>query len=129
MGEGKQNKCGSIIVPKKQPECDPLRGNNADEYTYWAENKWKDEYEASHVKACQNMDTQEAWRICEAFDEECPKRRIILQGIDDKTSGEGRGKIPRREPWKAESKVCGKEWATKRWVQCNEWLKKAIRMG
>ena len=70
-------------VPKKIPECDPLRGNNADEYTYWAKEQLKEQYQTAHANTCQNKDTQEAWRICEAFDEECLKRRICLQGIDD----------------------------------------------
>ena len=57
------------------------------------------------------------------------KRRILLQGIDDDSPGEGRGKIPAREPWKPVPKVYGKTWATKGWVQCNEWLKPVINMG
>ena len=31
-----------LRVPKKLPECDPLRGKNAEEYIYWAEEKWKE---------------------------------------------------------------------------------------
>ena len=84
----------------KLPDCDPRRGNNADEYAYWAGVKLKKHYQVKHEDACQNKDTQEALIICEAFDEEC-----ILQGIDDDSLGEGRGKIPRREPWKAVPKT------------------------
>ena len=29
---------------------------------------------------------------------------------------------------KDKPKVYGKKWATKRWVQCNEWLEQVIRM-
>ena len=98
----------TLITLRKLPECDPLRGNNAIEYTHWAEETWKREFEAKHDQACQDMDTQKAWKICEAFDEKCVKRRILLQGIDDETLGEGRGKVPEREPRKAVPKVYGK---------------------
>ena len=55
-----------------------------------AEERWKEQYQMAHENACQNKDTQEAWKICEALDEECLKRRISLQGIDDDALGEGR---------------------------------------
>ena len=54
------------------------------------------------------MDTQEAWRISEAFDEECLKSRIILQGLDDETRGEGSGKKSENKSGKRRPKYTAK---------------------
>ena len=48
---------------------------------------------------------------------------------DDDTLGEGRGLVPRREPKRCITRTYSKLLATKRWKQCNEWLKKVIKMG
>ena len=98
----------TLVAQKKIPECDPLRGNDAYEYKYWTKETWQHEFEAEHSQACKELDTQQALKICEAFDEKCMKIRILLQGIDDDTPGEGRGKIPARELWKPVPKVYGK---------------------
>ena len=68
-----------LFTPNTILDCDPLRGNNAEEYTYWAEETWQREFEIEHGQACNDVDTQKAWKICEAFDEKCLKRRILLQ--------------------------------------------------
>ena len=107
----------TLVTPKKILDCDPLRRNNAEEYTRWAEETWQREFETEHDQACKGMDTQKAWKICEAFGEKCLKRKILLQGIDDDTLGEGRGRVPVREPQKPVPKVYGKKWATKKWIQ------------
>ena len=50
----------TLVTPKKIPDCDPLRGNDAYEYKYWAEETWQHEFEAEHSPACKELDTQKA---------------------------------------------------------------------
>ena len=41
----------TLVTPKKIPECDPLRGNDAYEYKYWTEETRQHEFEAEHSQA------------------------------------------------------------------------------
>ena len=36
----------ALITPRKLPKIDRLRGIDGEEFTYWAECKWRDEYES-----------------------------------------------------------------------------------
>ena len=66
-----------LCTPKKILDCDPLRRNNAEEYTHWAEETWQREFEIEHGQACKDLDTQKAFKICEAFIEKCLKTNLI----------------------------------------------------
>ena len=117
----------ALVTPQTLPDIDQLRGIDCDEFIYWAEAKWEDEYEEAHARACRNQDT-EAWQLCEVFDSECLKRRLLLQGIDGSSLGDGRGQVPRREPRKYVTRKFGQK-NYKELESCNTWLKKVIRTG
>ena len=90
----------ALVSPNEFIDVDQLRGICCDEFIYWAEAKWEDEYEEAHTNACRNQETGEAWKISEAFCSECLNSRLLLQGIDDTSLGDGRWQVPRREPRK-----------------------------
>ena len=118
----------ALVTARELPDIDPLRGIDCDEFIYWAEAKWKNEYEEAHTNACRIRETERTLKTCEAFDAECLKMRVFLQGIDDSSLGEGRGQVPRREP-----KLCiPRKYGLKIIRKCeqrNARLKKVTRMG